>query len=192
MRGRTGIQHGREEAPQSGVTCPGYQGSRDVGLEHGHRAAPGRPLGPHHAHPAPRRRHRLRDNRSAGGALLVTTVIRTCGIAREPDCSADGKPHDRVTLSPERDRQTKKRYPWMMQGFLHLMGKLPGCVKRLVIRAGVWRRIAPPGCGVAVPACPAGWRRSSSRSSRPGTWIRRSAGSSFPRRSARAPAVPGW
>ena len=31
---------------------------------------PGRHLGPHHAHPPPRRRHRLRDNRSAGGAYV--------------------------------------------------------------------------------------------------------------------------
>ena len=29
------------------------------------------------------------------------------------------------------------------------------------IRAGAWRRTTPPGCGVAVPACPAGWTRSS-------------------------------
>ena len=45
------------------------------------------------------------------GALLVTTVIRTCGIARERDCSADGKPHDSGTLSPVQDLQAKKRYP---------------------------------------------------------------------------------
>ena len=45
------------------------------------------------------------------GALLVTTVIRTCGIAPERDCSADGKPHDSGTLSHEQDLQAKKRYP---------------------------------------------------------------------------------
>ena len=44
-------------------------------------------------------------------ALLATTVIRTSGIARERDCSADGKPHDSGTLSPEQDLQAKKRYP---------------------------------------------------------------------------------
>ena len=48
-------------------------------------------------------------------ALLATTVIRTSGIARERDCSADGKPHDSGTLSPEQDLQAKKRYPWVMQ-----------------------------------------------------------------------------
>ena len=32
------------------------------------------------------------------GALLVTTVIRTCGIACERDCSIDGKPYDTATL----------------------------------------------------------------------------------------------
>ena len=36
-------------------------------------------------------------------ALLATTVIRTCGIARERNCSADGKPHDSGTLSLEQD-----------------------------------------------------------------------------------------
>ena len=45
------------------------------------------------------------------GALLVTTVIRTCGIAPERDCSADGKPHDSKTLNPEQDFHALKRYP---------------------------------------------------------------------------------
>ena len=38
-------------------------------------------------------------------ALLATTVIRTCGIAPERDCSADGKPHDSGTLSSEQHLQ---------------------------------------------------------------------------------------
>ena len=44
-------------------------------------------------------------------ALLATTVIRTCGIARELDCSADEKPYESGTLSPGQDRQARKRYP---------------------------------------------------------------------------------
>jgi hypothetical protein len=44
-------------------------------------------------------------------ALLATTVIRTCGIAREQDCSADGKPRDSGTLSPEQDPQTQEWSP---------------------------------------------------------------------------------
>ena len=45
------------------------------------------------------------------GALLVTTVIRTCGIARGRDCPADGKPYDCGTLSHRRDHQAKNPYP---------------------------------------------------------------------------------
>ena len=49
------------------------------------------------------------------GALLVTTVIRTCGIAPERDCSADGKPYDSGTLSPEQDRQAQETASRLMQ-----------------------------------------------------------------------------
>ena len=58
-------------------------------------------------------------------ALLATTVIRTCGIARERNCSADGKPHDSVTLSPEQNLQAKNG----IRGFMHLRGKVPISVK---------------------------------------------------------------
>ena len=44
-------------------------------------------------------------------ALLATTVIRTCGIAPERDCPADGNPHDSGTLSHEQDPQTQEWYP---------------------------------------------------------------------------------
>ena len=52
------------------------------------------------------------------GALPVTTVIRTCGIARERDCSSGGKPYDSGTLSLEHDCQTKKGVP-VNAGFMH-------------------------------------------------------------------------
>jgi hypothetical protein len=42
------------------------------------------------------------------GGVTGTTVIRTCGIARERDCPADGKPYDSGPLSLERDPQAKE------------------------------------------------------------------------------------
>jgi hypothetical protein len=53
----------------------------------------------------------VRLRRENAELVMEPMCSETCGIAREPDCSADGKPHDSVTLSPEQDRQTKKRYP---------------------------------------------------------------------------------
>ena len=51
------------------------------------------------------------ETRDLPGALPGTSVIRTCGIARERDCSADGKPYDSGTLSLEQDRQAEKGHP---------------------------------------------------------------------------------
>ena len=56
------------------------------------------------------------------GALLVTTVIRTCGIAREQDRDADEKAHDRRTLGHERDLHTPNGIP-AYAGFMHRRGK---------------------------------------------------------------------
>ena len=44
------------------------------------------------------------------GALLVTTVIRTCGIAPERDCPADGK-HGSESLDPEQDFHAQESCP---------------------------------------------------------------------------------
>jgi hypothetical protein len=45
------------------------------------------------------------------GGFTGNVGYQTCGIAREQDCSADGKLHDGGTLGLERDRQAKNRYP---------------------------------------------------------------------------------
>jgi len=90
------------------------------------------------------------------GALLATTVIRTCGIAREQDCSADGKAHDSGTLGLERDLQTTFRPRSGIPGdagVMHLRGELShssfGCegIDRTsgLITVCRWRLESPAG-----------------------------------------------
>jgi|GEM_PF-6359564 len=49
--------------------------------------------------------------RRSDQAVTWARTMLTCGIARERDCSADGKPHDSGTLSPEQDRQAQNGIP---------------------------------------------------------------------------------
>ena len=58
------------------------------------------------------------------GAVTATTVIRTCGIARERDCSADGEPHDSGTLSATNGTFRPRNGVPFDAGFLKLIGKL--------------------------------------------------------------------
>ena len=45
------------------------------------------------------------------GGVAGNDGYQNLRIARERDCSDDGKPYDSGTLSPEQDLQAKKRYP---------------------------------------------------------------------------------
>ena len=57
----------------------------------------------------------VRLRRENAELVMEPMCSETCGIARERDCSADGKPHDSGTLSPEQDRQAKEKVSRVMQ-----------------------------------------------------------------------------
>ena len=91
-------------------------------------------------------------------ALLATTVFRTCGIAREQDCSADGKPHDSGTPAPTGAVRPRNGIP-SDAGFMHLRGNRPISVTTWLIRVATCSalRLRRTGwiCGMRTRAIPA-------------------------------------